>query len=117
MTPRKNKAIAALLRCSTQQKAAREAGISESTMRRYLADPEFQTELRKAYAQMVQDAADDLKKTMRPTIRALFYIAMDNEESSHTRTAAGRALLDYGLRYSEFSDILRQLNEDDVNVL
>lgn len=113
MTPRKNKALQALLRCPTKAEAAKEAGIAESTIRVYLQDPEFQTELRKAFAEMVQDAADDLKRVMGPTVRALFDIAMDKENSIQARTAAGRSLLEFGLKYSEFSDILRLLNEDE----
>ena len=117
MTHRQNKAIAALLRCPTKQEAAKEAGIAESTLRSYLADPEFQTELRKAFARMVDDAANDLKRTLSPAIQALQDIVADEEQSASARISAARSLLEYSLRYSEFSDILRLLNGDEANVL
>lgn len=113
MTPRKIKAIQALLRCPTKQEAAREAGIAESTLRSYLADLEFQAELRKAFARMVDDAANDLKRTLSPAIQALQSIVADEEQSASARISAARSLLEYSLRYSEFSDILRLLNEDE----
>lgn len=117
MTPRQRKAIQGLLMCSTKKEAAAFAGIGESTLRGYLKDRELQKELRKGYAEMVDDAAADLKRAMSPAVKALVDIASDPEQSGSTKTAAARSLLEYGLRYSEFNDILRLLNEDETNVL
>lgn len=116
MTPKKQKALQGLLLCSTKKEAAAFAGITEKTMRNYLADPEFQKELRKGYADMVDDAARNLKQAMTPAVKALVDIVTDPEQSGSAKTAASRSLLEFGLRYSEFNDVLRLLNEDD-NVL
>ena len=97
----------------TKKEAAIYAGISESSLRRFLAEPEFQAELRKAFARMVDDAANDLKRTLSPAIQALQSIVADEEQSASARISAARSLLEYSLRYSEFSDILRLLNEDE----
>lgn len=113
MTAKQTKALQGLLLYPTKKEAAAFAGVSETTMRTYLADPEFQAELRKAFAQMVQDAADSLKRTLSPAIQALQSIVADDEQSASARISAARSLLEFGLRYSEFSDILRLLNEDD----
>lgn len=112
MTPRQRKAIQGLLLCGTKKEAAAFAGIGESTLRTYLANPEFQAELRKGYAQMVDDAAQDLKRAMSPAVKALVDIVTDPEESATAKNAAARSLLEYGLRYSEFNDILHLLNEE-----
>ena len=117
MTPRQRKAIHGLLICSTKKEAAAFAGIGESTLRTYLANPEFQKELRKGYADMIDSAAADLKRAMSPAVKALVDIVTDPEQSGSAKTAASRALLEYGLRYSEFNDVLRLLNEDEANVL
>lgn len=113
MTTRKRKALQGLLLYSTRKEAAAFAGIGESTLRGYLKDPEFQKELRRGYAQMVDDAAQDLKRAMTPAVKALVDIVTDPEQSASAKNAAARSLLEYGLRYSEFNDILRLLNEDD----
>ena len=42
MNPKQIKALQALLTQPTKAAAAKEAGIDESTLRRYLSDPEFQ---------------------------------------------------------------------------
>ena len=117
MTPRQRKALQGLLLCPTKKEAAAFAGIAESTLRTYLADREFQTELRKEFAAMVDDAAADLKRTLSPAVKALREIVTDEEQSATARISAARSLLEFGLRYSEFSDILRLLNEDTPNVL
>lgn len=117
MTNKRNKALQGLLICSTKKEAALYAGISESTLRRFLADPEFQRELRKGYAEMVDSAAQDLKRAMSPAVKALVDIVTDPEQNANAKNAAARSLLEYGLRYSEFNDVLRLLNEDETNVL
>ena len=106
-----------LLLYPTKKEAALYAGISESTLRRFLADPAFQKELRRAYADMVDDAARDLKRAMSPAVKALVDIVTDPEQNANAKNAAARSLLEYGLRYSEFNDVLRLLNEEEQNVL
>lgn len=57
MTPRKEKALSALLTNRTRAEAARAAGIAESTLRGYLRDdPEFQARYKEAFGELVQDA-------------------------------------------------------------
>ena len=48
MTPKKHKALLALLTNPTKERAAEAAGITSKTLRGYLADPEFQAEYKKA---------------------------------------------------------------------
>ncbi len=57
MTPKKQKALVALLTQPTKEKAAAAAaGITSKTLRGYLDDPEFQAEYKKAFAGLVEDA-------------------------------------------------------------
>lgn len=117
MTKRQQKALQGLLLYSTKKEAAAFAEITPRTLRTYLADPEFQKELRKGYAEMVDSAAADLKRAMSPAVKALVDIVADPEQSGTVKTAAARSLLEYGLRYSEFNDVLRLLNEEEQSVL
>ena len=50
MTPRKEKALQALLVCRTRAEAAKAAGIGESTLRAYLQDAEFSAAYKHAAA-------------------------------------------------------------------
>lgn len=99
----------ALLTQPTKADAAQAAGISPRTLRDYLADPEFQKEYKKAFGQLVTDATRQAQQSLSPAISALRDIVEDENENSSARIAAARSLLEYGLRLTEFSDILAEL--------
>jgi len=109
LTPNKQRALQALLTQPTKKKAAEAAGITARTLRDYLADPEFQREYKKAFGQLVQDATRQAQQSLSPAISALRDIVEDEKESSSARIAAARSLLEYGLRLTEFTDILEEL--------
>ena len=73
------------------------------------ADPEFQKEYKAAFSQLVTDATRQAQKSLSPALSALREIVEDDEESAGSRIAAARSLLEYGLRLTEFNDILRDL--------
>ena len=109
LSPNKQKALQALLTQPTKAAEAKAAGIAPRTLRDYLADPEFQTEYKKAFGQLVSDATRQAQQALSPALSALRDIVEDDEENSSARIAAARSLLEYGLRLTEFSDILAEL--------
>ena len=119
MTPTQHKALQALLTCGTKAEAAKTAGISTRTLQTYLATPEFQKEYKKAFGQLVQDATRQAQHALSPAIKTLRAIVEDEAESSTARIAAARSLLEFGLRLTELSDILAELEavEGTCNVL
>ena len=102
MTPRKEKALQALLVCRTRAEAAKAAGIGESTLRAYL-----------------DRATRQLQQNLTAAIDRLGAIVADDEETSANHITAARTLLDYGLKFTEFNDILRELEstEGEADVL
>ena len=90
MNPKQIKALQALLTQPTKAAAAKEAGIDESTLRRYLSDPEFQKEYKAAFSQLVTDATRQAQKSLSPALSALREIVEDDEESAGSRIAAAR---------------------------
>ena len=111
LTARQVKALQALLTYPTKNEAAAAAGISTETMRKYLSDPEFQSEYKKAFTELVTDATRQAQQSLSPALSALRSIVEDEEETAGSRISAARSILEYGLRLTEFSDILRELNE------
>lgn len=109
MTSKQNKAITALLTNPTKQEAATAAGISPATLRRYLADEEFQREYRKALAELVNEAATQARQSLSPALRCLRDIVEDSEESTSARIQASRALLEYGMQLINVADIETKL--------
>lgn len=109
MTPNQQRALQALLTQPNKKAAAEAAGITPRTMTTYLSDPDFQREYKKAFGQLVQDATRQAQQALSPALSALLDIVKDEDENSSARIAAARSLLEYGLRLTEFSDILAEL--------
>lgn len=116
LTPKKQRALQALLTNGTKQEAAKAAGISPRTLCDYLADEEFQREYKRAFRQLVTDATRQAQRSLSPSLSALNDIVQDEGENSNTRISAARTLLEYTLRLTEISDILQEL-EGDADVL
>lgn len=113
LSPKQNKALQALLTQPTKTDAAKAAGITSRTMTSYLADPNFQREYKKAYGELVTDATRQAQQSLNPALAALRSIVDDPNQNGNTRIAAARALLEYGLRLTEISDILTVIDDLD----
>lgn len=111
MTPKKQKALIALLTQPTKEKAAAAAGITSKTLRGYLDDPAFQAEYRKAFAELVRDATRKVQQALDPAIAVLREIMEDGGENGQVRVTAARSVLEYGLKMTEQTDILTRLKE------
>lgn len=108
---RQTKALEALLVCPSKADAAFTAGISPRTLTKYLADPEFKTAYKDAIAEVVGDATRKAQLSISPAIDALRAIVEDENEQSSIRVSASRALLEFGLKYTEFTDVLSALRD------
>lgn len=111
LTPRKEKALSALLVSRTRAEAAQAAGIGESTLRGYMRDPEFLERYKQAFGEMVADATRQAQQTLSPALSVLKEIMMDRDEQASARITAARSVLEYSLKLCEQTDILEQLRE------
>ena len=113
LTQKQQKALAALLTNTTKEAAAKAAGIESKTLRRYLADPEFQAEYQKAVSGMIEDAATQARQSLNAALSCLREFVQDGEETATARIQAARTILEYGLRLTEIVDIMRALEGCD----
>ena len=111
MTPKKQKALLALLASPTREKAAAVAGITSKTLRGYLAYPEFQAEYKRAFAVLVVDAARHAQQAIAPALSTLREIVEDTGENAQARISAARSILEYSMKLTETTDILTRLDE------
>lgn len=111
MTPKMQKALLALLSESTKERAAAAAGITSKTLRKFLDDPEFQSEYRKAFSGMVSDAVRQAQRTLSPALTTLEEIMKDDAQNGQIRVSAARSLLEFSLKATEQLDILNRLTE------
>lgn len=113
MDVRKRKAIEALLITPNKKEAAKVAGISYSTIRRYLSDDEFIIAYSKALTEMVEDASNQAKQSMSSALTTLRNIVEDEEEATGNRIMAARTILEYGLKLSELTDVMSKVQSID----
>ena len=111
MTPKKQKALVALLTQPTKEKAATAAGITSKTLRSYLDNPEFRAEYRKAFSELVEDATRKVQQTLDPAVAVLREVMENDSENGQVRVSAARSVLEYGLKMTEQTDILNRLQE------
>jgi len=110
-TRKKEKAIAALLTTDTIEQAANVAGIAESTLYRWLREPVFLEQYRKARKAAVDQAISTLQERANKAAKALIDIAEDQEMPPSTRVAAAREILQTSIKGVERDDFERRLEE------
>ena len=111
MTHKQTQALAALLTQPTKEKAAKAAGIGLTTLKRYLADAQFQEEYQKAVSGLVEDAATAAKQSLSPALSCLQEIVTREDVTDANKIAASRSLIEYGLWLIETPDIMRKVDE------
>ena len=109
LNPKQIKALQCLLAYPTKKEAAKAAGIAERTLRSYLANEEFQAEYKKAFGMIVTEATRQAQKALSPAITLLLNVVNDENETAGNCISAARSILEYGLKLTEFNDILQDL--------
>ena len=98
LDPKQQRALAALLTSRTQREAAEKAKISERALRDYLRDETFSELYHDAARGLVDDALQQARMALGPTIEAMQRIATDDIGEEGPKVAAARCLLDFVVR-------------------
>lgn len=115
LTAKQQKALEALIVSSSLRQAARISGVSERAIQNYLKQNEFLIAYRNAGAARLRNATRIMQNALSDAASALHDIVKNGNEPSSNRIAAARALLEYGARYTEFTDILEEITEERNN--
>jgi transcriptional regulator with XRE-family HTH domain len=102
-------AIAALLSQPTIEEAAKRTGISGPTLWRWLQEPAFQGEYRKARRQALGQATAQLQQASGAAVRALKEIIENKNAPSSSRVMAARTVLEMGIKAIELEDVEARL--------
>lgn len=103
------KLIAALLCSPTIEAAAEVAGISYSTAKRWLRDPDFAEQYRQARRSSMDVATAQLQQAVAESVETLREIQTSGE-SEAARVSAARTIIDNALRSRELEDISARLD-------
>lgn len=113
-TRKKDAAILALLSEPTVAAAAKKAGVSQSTLKRWQQIPSFQVELENARREVLQVAVNNLQSSMQASVDTLANIAKNAQKESD-RIRAAVSVLTFGFRGLELTDALRPRERQESN--
>lgn len=98
-------ALAALLAYPTIGEAAKAAGIGESTLLRWLQDPEFYERFMKARRQAVSHAVSRIQQATTTAVDTLAEVMQDAEAPPASRVSASKTVLDIAFKAVELEDL------------
>ena len=104
--------IAALISAPTVAEAAKNAGIGETTIWRWMQDEDFQTAYREAKKAALSQAIASLQHATSVAARTLLEVMQDPEAPHSARNQAARTVLEFSLRGAEFEQL-----EERITVL
>jgi DNA-binding MurR/RpiR family transcriptional regulator len=98
-------ALAALLVQPTIAAAAESAGVSETTLMRWMQEPQFAGRYREARAQLVVQTGAALQRASSGAVATLQAVMEDSEAPASARVSAARAVLELALRAREQEEL------------
>jgi hypothetical protein len=104
------KLLLALACGATAEAAARQAGVSESTVRRRLKEPAFVAKLNKTRAEMHLRVADQLTAASTEGVRTMVQL-MKETNSGSVRLGAARSVVELSTKVRETADLAIRLTE------
>ena len=117
MNSSKQQALVALISSPTIREASRKSGVSERTINEYMrTDPEF----RKAYEEnrqgIVREASERMANAFTSAVTTLTDITNDKEVNPSTRVRSATAILEYGLKLWETTDIIQRIMDIEARL-
>ena len=104
------KAIASLLANPSIPDAAKEVGIGERTLWRWLKISEFEKAYSEARREVVRHAVVNVQAAMSEAVETLRSIMNDGSAPASARVSAARAVIDTGLKAVELEDLDHRLS-------
>lgn len=113
----KESAIIALLTAPSIEEAAQTAGVSDTTIYRWLKLPEFQAELKEARRQAVNLAISKLQQSTASAVKVLQDVAENEDAPASARVSAARIILDQVLKTVELEEVISRIEKLEEKVV
>ena len=114
---KKELALRAVLSHPTLREAALAAGVSETTLWRYMQDEAFARRLREARREAFSHAMLRLQHAANDAVNALQDVLKNPDAGGSVRVAAARVILDQSRRAIELDDLRARVNELEQFIL
>ncbi len=109
--PKAEKVLTALLHHGAVRSAAKEAGVSEATVFRYLQDAEFQRRYRQARASVVDAAIALMQRLCSNAVTTLDTVMHDTGAPASARVSAARTILEQSMSAVELTELRQEVEE------
>ena len=116
LSPKKAKAIAALLEKNTIKEAALSINVGEATIFRWLQDPHFNQAFRAAKKRLVDHAVTRLQKASEDAVKTLRDIMTDVGKPPSVRVTAARIILEMSVKAVEIDDLTTRIENLELQV-
>ncbi len=110
LSANQKKALVALLACPSVAAAAKQAGLGERTLYRYLADDTFKAELRARQDQAIAAATAALSGLTGTAIETLRKVLTDPDASHAVKVRAALGILRERRRIGELDDLAERVS-------
>jgi hypothetical protein len=111
LTPKQDKALASLLALGEVRAAAKDAGVGETTLWRWLKDETFATAYRAQRCKLLEAGAASLTSNVAKASKVLIGIAESEDAPASARVAAARAIIEGAHKTVETLDLLPRVAE------
>jgi hypothetical protein len=111
LEPGQERALIALLSEPTLRAAAASADISETTLWRWLREPNFRVAYRRARQEVLERATTRLAALVDTAVEALGEIVADRTVSPHVRVSAASRIIEFALKAAELEDVQARLEK------
>jgi hypothetical protein len=116
LEPGQERAIIALLSEPTLKAAPASAGISETTLWRWLRDPDFKDAYRKARSDALAQATARLQTLTGAAVEALAEIVGNERVSPHVRLSAASKILEMAFKAAEIDELQARLEKLEAHL-
>jgi len=114
---KQEKGVSALLTCPSIAEAARKSGIGETTLRRWMKEPDFAEAYRQARKQVAEQAAARIQLAMGEAVETLRAVMNDSDAPASARVSAARAILETAFKAIEQEEIEQRLQALENQIL
>ncbi len=109
--PKAEKVLTALLHHGAVRAAAKDAGVSEATVFRYLQDAEFQRRYRAARADVVDAAVALMQRLSVNAVTTLGTVMHDTKAPASARVSAAKTILEQSMSGVELTELRQEVEE------
>lgn len=104
-------ALRAVISHPTLKEAALAAGVSETTLWRYMQDDNFKRLLREARRESINHSVIRLQRASSDAVTVLHELMISDKAPASARITAARTILDYSMRAAEIDELVSRVEE------